>query len=98
MPLLKPPPIPIQENSEFLASDILHDIVIQNEAEVQFTKLRAHIDELIRSNKINKDNYRSLINTFLGENQTKIMIVVKPLKTKHCEKRVKEISEPIQFF
>ncbi|MDR1234006.1 MAG: hypothetical protein LBJ92_02585 [Holosporales bacterium] len=97
-PSLKPPAIPPKEDAEFCASDILHDIVVQNEAESQFTKLKGYIDDLKRTNKINKDNYKKLILNFLSENQTKIMIIVKPLKTKHCEKRLIEIQEPLQFF
>ena len=46
-------------------------------------------------NKINKNNYKSLINSFLHENQTKIQIVTRPLKTEHCEKKV---IEPITVY
>ncbi|MDR1289110.1 MAG: hypothetical protein LBJ77_01820 [Holosporales bacterium] len=95
--LLQPPEIPRNEDAGFGVADILHDIAIQNDAETQFSKLMAYIADLKRDNKINKRNYKSLISSFLNENQTKITIITKPLKTQHHEKKLIEISDPIIF-
>lgn len=73
--------------------DIVEDIVVSNEADVQYEKLLKFIAKLKLENKINKNNYKLLINNFLNENQTKIQIVVRPLKTEHCEKK---FIEPIE--
>ncbi|MDR1034769.1 MAG: hypothetical protein LBL32_02435 [Holosporales bacterium] len=95
--LLRPPEIPRPDGLGLRASDILHDITVQNAAEEQFRKLLAHIADLNRANKINKHNYKSLITSFLNDNQTKITIITKPLKTKHREIKVIEIPDYITF-
>ncbi|MDR2598612.1 MAG: hypothetical protein LBC25_02735 [Holosporales bacterium] len=95
--LLLPPEIPRHEDTGFGVADILHDITVQNDAESQFSKLITYITDLKLSNKINKHNYKSLILSFLNENQTKITIITKPLKTQHHEKRLIEIADSITF-
>ncbi len=79
--------LPAEEKVDLHAEDIISDITIQNESEKQYEKLLDFISEQKRNKKINKDNYRSLISKFLNENQTKIQIIAKPLKTEHCEKK-----------
>ncbi|MDR2666505.1 MAG: hypothetical protein LBB34_00075 [Holosporales bacterium] len=77
--------------------DVIQDIVVQNDSEAQYEKLLEHISNLKKSNKITKGNYKHLITNFLNDNQTKIQIIAKPLKTEHCETKYIELSEPIYF-
>ena len=85
-----------QEKAKILTpEDIVEDILVSNEADTQYEKLLNFISKLKIENKINKNNYKSLINSFLHENQTKIQIVTRPLKTEHCEKKV---IEPITVY
>lgn len=79
--------LPKEKAPELHAKDIITDIAIQNEAGRQYEKLLDFISEQKRKGAIHKDNYRSLITKFLNENQTKIQIIAKPLKTEHCEKK-----------
>ncbi|MDR3223997.1 MAG: hypothetical protein LBT03_00185 [Holosporales bacterium] len=75
--------------------DIVQDIAIQNEGDVQYEKLLDYISKMKRLNKVTKDNYRKFITNFLNENPTKIQIILKPLKTKHCEMKSIDIKDPI---
>lgn len=68
--------------------DVIEDIAVQNEADVQYEKLLKFISTSKKDNSINQRNYKSLINSFLNENQTKIQIITKPIKTEHCEKKI----------
>ncbi|MDR1476486.1 MAG: hypothetical protein LBI20_04230 [Holosporales bacterium] len=95
--MLRPSQIPRPNEADFGVADVLQDIRIQNDAEMQFRKLMAYIEDLKRIGKINKCNYKSLISSFLSENQTTITIIAKPLKTKHHEKRFIEVEEPLIF-
>ena len=82
--------LPKEETTILTPEDIVEDILVSNEADVQYEKLLNFISKLKAENKINKNNYKGLINGFLNENQTKIQIITRPLKTEHCEKRVVE--------
>ncbi|MDR2458774.1 MAG: hypothetical protein LBD43_01615 [Holosporales bacterium] len=77
--------------------DVIRDIVVQNESDTQYEKLLSYIAEQRRLNRITSRNYRRLISNFLNENQTKIQIALKPLKTQHCEKRTIAL-EPVHMF
>ena len=77
--------------------DVLQDIVVQNEADIQFQKLMKYIEDLKLHKKINKTNYKNLISEFFQENQTKISIVAKPLKTKHCERKIINVEDEVKF-
>jgi hypothetical protein len=77
--------------------DVIQDIVVQNDSEAQYEKLLDYISSLKKSNQITKDNYKHIITKFLNDNQTKIQIVVKPLKTEHCETRFVKLREPMYF-
>ena len=79
-----------EETKILTPEDIVEDILVSNEADTQYEKLLNFISKLKAENKINKNNYKALINSFLNENQTKIQIVTRPLKTEHCEKKVVE--------
>jgi hypothetical protein len=83
-------PIEIQDSvtRPLRPEDVIQDIAIQNEGDVQYEKLLDYISGKKRSDQITKDNYRKLITNFLNDNQTKIQIILKPLKTQHCEERV----------
>ncbi|MDR1609376.1 MAG: hypothetical protein LBR78_00775 [Holosporales bacterium] len=76
--------------------DVIHDIVVQNESDTQYEKLVGYISEQRRLNRITSGNYRRLISNFLTENQTRIQIILKPLKTQHCEKRTIAL-DPVQM-
>ncbi|MDR1332796.1 MAG: hypothetical protein LBJ69_00060 [Holosporales bacterium] len=78
----------MEENADSSTESIIQDIVVQNEGDVQYEKLLKYISEQKRLNKITKENYKRLISSFLNENQTKIQIILHPLKTQHCEKNV----------
>ena len=82
--------LPKEETTILTPEDIVEDILVSNEADVQYEKLLNFISKLKAENKINKNNYKGLINGFLNEHQTKIQIITRPLKTEHCEKRVVE--------
>lgn len=86
--ILKPPKLEKFVKKDLAPDDIIHDIVIQNEAEDQFKRLANYISELKMLGQIKKNNYRKLILNFLNENQTKINIIAKPIKIQHCEKKV----------
>ena len=87
--------IPKEKTKVLTPEDVVEDILVSNEADVQYEKLLNFISKLKTKNEINKNNYKSLINGFLNENQTKIQIVTRPLKTEHCEKKV---VEPITVY
>ena len=83
--------LPKEENIK--QEDVIEDIVVHNEADTQYEKLKKFI--AANKDKMNKNNYKAMINTFLNENQTSIQIVTKPLKIEHCEKK---IIEPINIY
>ncbi len=71
---------PVQEFDE---NEVIQDIIVENEADTQYSKLKEYIANI--PNSIDMKNYRSLISKFLNNNPTKISIITKPLKTKSCE-------------
>ena len=85
--------ITLPKDKTIKQEDVVEDIVVHNEADIQYEKLKKFINE--NRAKMNKNNYKSMINKFLNENQTSIQIVTKPLKTEHCEKK---IIEPINIY
>jgi hypothetical protein len=89
-PTSSPKPIEIESLApqSLRIEDVVQDITVQNEGDVQYEKLLGYLSEMKRSGKITKDNYKKLISGFLNENQTKIQIILKPLKTRHCESKV----------
>lgn len=87
--------IPKEKTKILTPENIVEDILVSNEADIQYKKLLNFISTLKAKNEINKNNYKSLINGFLNENQTKIQIITRPLKTEHCEKKV---VEPITVY
>ncbi|MBQ9335558.1 MAG: hypothetical protein IJS10_03375 [Alphaproteobacteria bacterium] len=82
--------LPDEKPQVIIPEDVIADIAVSNEADTQYNKLLQFISEQKRENKINKDNYKTLINNFLNEHQTKIQIETKPLKIAHCEKKIIE--------
>ena len=86
--------LPEEKTKVLTPEDVIEDILVNNEADAQYEKLLKFISMQKSENKINKNNYKSLINKFLNENQTKIQIITKPLKTEHCETK---IIEPIKI-
>ncbi|MDR0695851.1 MAG: hypothetical protein LBF56_03765 [Holosporales bacterium] len=79
------------------SEDILQDIVIQNDGDEQYAKLLEYISSMKFRDIVTKSNYKQLITRFLNENSTKIRVIAKPLKTKHCDKKLINIAEPLHF-
>lgn len=75
-------------------SDIIESITVENEGDTQIRKLEDFIRTEKLSGTMTENNYKKLILSFLKENQTKIKIIAKPLKIKHCE--LKELP-PIEI-
>jgi hypothetical protein len=80
------PRIEAPKHQEFCSKDIIHDLVVQNDGTAQYRKLQEFIGAQKGLGKIDASNYKAMISKFLAENQTKITIVTKPLKTEHCKK------------
>ena len=74
------------------ADDIIKDITVHNEASEQYEKILKFISE--NRARLNKSNYKALLNGVLNANQTKIQIVARPLKIEHCELKV---IDPIEI-
>ncbi|MDR1390999.1 MAG: hypothetical protein LBI95_01340 [Holosporales bacterium] len=84
---IEPIKLPKEQKKEPYAEDIIQDISVQNDADGQYEKLLKYISSLKQKKEITFSNYKSLITKFLNENQTKLQITAKPLKTEHCKKK-----------
>ncbi len=89
--IINPPEIQKQNPAEITSSDIIHDIVVENDGITQTQKLFSYLSSI--SKKINPNNYKNLINKFLNDNKTSITIITKPLKIKYCEYNVINLGE-----
>ncbi|MDR1488683.1 MAG: hypothetical protein LBI26_03010 [Holosporales bacterium] len=81
---LKIPVKPLPEKKPKAIGDIIRDIVVENDGFKQTDGLIKYIAQLKSESKINKSNYKKMINKFLNENNTRITIITKPLKTENC--------------
>jgi hypothetical protein len=79
------------------AEDILQDIVIENDGDDQYAKLLEYISSSQFKSLVTNRNYKQLITRFLNGNPTKIRVIARPLKTKHCERRSIDITKSLHL-